>query len=96
MQDREFEKLFNEKGGVKFFTETQNPVEYKSLYELMKHKNTEEANQIIEKNAIEMPQKLTHEIRHFIDLQRKEKVKERTIRRMVKRKFGIMIVPQSN
>ena len=96
MQDREFEKLFNEKGGVKYFTEMQNPGQFKSLSELMRNKNTEEVNQIIEKNAIEMPQELTYEIRHFIDLQRKKKVKERTIRRMVKRKFGIMIVPQSN
>jgi len=93
MQDREFEKLFNEKGGIKFFPELQNPQEFKSLSDLMRGKKIGEANQVIEKNAIEMPRKLTSAVRLFIDQARKLKIKERTIRRMVKRKFGIMIVP---
>ena len=100
MQDREFEKLFNEKEGVNYFNSLTNPDAFKSLSEMMRPKNRndeniKEANQIIEKNAIEMPQKQTSAIRHFIDQARKLKIKERTIRRMVKRKFGIMIVPNN-
>jgi hypothetical protein len=93
MQEAQFEGLFKGVDGVKFFPEMQNPKEFQSLSDLMRGKKIEEANQVIEKNAIEMPQKLTSAVRLFIDQARKLKIKERTIRRMVKKKFGIMIVP---
>jgi hypothetical protein len=94
MQEKQFDELMDGKKSVNFFPKIQNPQDFKSLSELMKNKKTEKANQIIEKNAVEMPQELTSAIRLFIKQARDLKIKERTIRRMVKRKFGIMIVPK--
>jgi hypothetical protein len=102
MQDKEFDKLFVEDNkSVRFMPESSNPSSFRQLDELLasfqKNKNREtlnEAKDIIKTNEVNMPDKITSEIRRFIKLKREENVAERTIRRLVKRKFGIIVLPK--
>lgn len=47
----------------------------------------------IEEQQKRMPQQLSNEVRVFIERKRVLGVKERAIRRMVKRQFGIVVTP---
>jgi Ni,Fe-hydrogenase maturation factor len=78
-----------------------NQLDIDQLSELLKsHKETGdrepliEAKKIVKENQIDMSNEMTSEIRRFIDKSRSEKFTERAIRRMVKRKFGIIVLPK--
>lgn len=101
MQDREFNKLFEDGKPVRFMPGESNQLDINRLSELLEnHKRTGdrepliEAKQIVKENQIDMSNEMTSEIRRFIDILRKEKRTERAIRRMVKRKFGIIVLPK--
>jgi hypothetical protein len=101
MQDKEFNNLFEDGKPVRFMPESSDPSSFRQLNELLasfqKTKDREtlnEAKDIIKTNEVNMPDKITSEIRRFIELKRKDKIPERTIRRMVKRKFDIIVLPR--
>ena len=101
MDNTNFNKLFSEDGKPIKFTPGQNIDDLSRLNELLEnHKRTKdrgpliEAKEIIRTNEIDMSNEMTGEIREFIAKQRKMKVKERTIRRMVKKRFGIIVLPK--
>lgn len=100
MNDINFNKLFEDGKPVQFMP-GQNTDDLKRLEELLEnHQRTKdrepliEAKKIVSENQIDMSNEMTSEIRKFIDKSRKEKFTERAIRRMVKRKFGIIVLPK--
>lgn len=101
MDDRNFNKLFEDGKPVKFMPGENNNLDIDRLSELLEnHKRTKdrepliEAKKIVKENEIDMSSEMTGEIRRFIDESRKQKFTERAIRRMVKRKFGIIVLPK--
>lgn len=99
MDSRNFDELFKDGKPVKAMQADQLSID--QLGDLLKkHKETGnrepliEAKKIVRENQIDMTNEMTSEIRHFIDEQRKLKFTERAIRRMVKRKFGIIVLPK--
>jgi len=102
MDNSNFNKLFTEDGNpIKFMPGENAPLDIDQLSELLEnHRRTGdrepliEAKKIVKENQIDMSNEMTSEIRLFIDKSRKEKFTERAIRRMVKRKFGIIVLPK--
>jgi hypothetical protein len=102
MDNSNFNKLFTEDGKpVKFMPGENSQLDIDQLSDLLKrHKETgdreplNEAKKIVKENQIDMSNEMTSEIRRFIDKSRQEKFTERAIRRMVKRKFGIIVLPK--
>jgi hypothetical protein len=99
MDNSNFNKLFEDGKSVQFMPSDQLSID--QLSDLLKqHKETGdrkpliEAKKIIKENHIDMSNEMTSEIRRFIDKSRKEKFTERAIRRMVKRKYGIIVLPK--
>jgi hypothetical protein len=100
MDDRNFNNLFEDGKPVKFMP-GQNNNDLNRLNELLEnHQRTKdrepliEAKKIVKENEIDMSNEMTLEIRRFIEKSRKERFTERAIRRMVKRKFGIIVLPK--
>ena len=100
MDNSNFNKLFEDGKPVQFMPGEPN-LNIDQLADLLKrHKETGdrepliEAKKIVRENQIDMSNEMTAEIRRFIDKSRKEKFTERAIRRMVKRKFGIIVLPK--
>jgi hypothetical protein len=99
MNTNEFDKLMDGKPAkAAIFQDLPSIEELQKLLELH-HKTGErepliEAKKIVKENQIDMSNEMTSEISHFIDQKRKEKFTERAIRRMVKRKFGIIVLPK--
>jgi hypothetical protein len=100
MDNSNFNKLFKDDVNP-MFAPLGNQLDIDQLQALLdSHKNTGEreplieAKKIVRENQIDMSDELTGEIRKFIDKSRKEKYTERAIRRMVKRKFGIIVLPK--
>lgn len=91
MQQQEFGNLMDGKSAkwadLKAFTG-------KELQDILLNKNisVEEKRQKIEKQEIEIPLAIRSQIDKFMEEQRKLGVKNRTIRRMVKRKFNIAVI----
>jgi hypothetical protein len=52
----------------------------------------DEKGEVIEQNQEPIPAELQNEIQTFIQAEKKKGTKQRSIRRMVKRKFNIMVV----
>lgn len=101
MDNRNFNNLFEDGKPIKFMPGESNQLDIDQLSDLLKkHKETGdrepliEAKKIVKENQIDMTNEMTSEIRRFIDKSRKEKFTERAIRRMVKRKFGIIVLPR--
>ena len=101
MDNSNFNKLFEDGKPVQFMPGESNQLDINRLSELLEnHKRTKdrepliEAKKIVKENQIDMSNEMTSEIRQFIDKSRKEKYTERAIRRMVKRKFGIIVLPK--
>ena len=100
MQNREFDKLFNEGENIKHMT--PNAPNFNKLEQFMNDYNDgngqkeslQDAKDIIKKSETPMPKELISEIRLFISQQRNQNVKERTIKRMVQRKYKIMVLPK--
>lgn len=100
MDNSNFNKLFEDGKPIQFMP-GQSQLDIDQLSDLLKkHKETGdrepliEAKKIVKENQIDMSNEMTSEIRRFIDKSRKEKFTERAIRRMVKRKFGIIVLPK--
>lgn len=100
MDNSNFNKLF-EDGKLVQFMPVQSQLDIDQLSDLLKKlKETGdrepliEAKKIVRENQIDMSNEVTAEIRRFINKSRKEKFTERAIRRMVKRKFGIIVLPK--
>jgi hypothetical protein len=101
MDNSNFNKLFEDGKSVRFMPGMNDHQSFAQLSDLLaKHKETgdreqlKQAKEIVKTNEIDMSNEMTGEIRKFIDLKRKEKFTERAIRRMVKRKFGIIVLPK--
>ena len=99
MDNSNFNKLFEDGKPIQFMPGNQLNID--QLSDLLKnHKETGnrepliEAKKIVKENQIDMSNEMTSEIRRFIDKSRSEKYTERAIRRMVKRKFGIIVLPK--
>lgn len=80
MQDKEFNNLMNGKDAM-----------WALLNEPAKHLSKEEIKKQVVENATPIPQNISQEIQRFVEQKRKEKYTERAIRRMVKRKWNIVI-----
>jgi len=101
MNNSNFNKLFEDGKLVKFMPGNNDPQTFANLSDLLaNHKETGdrepliEAKRIVRENQIDMSNEMTSEIRQFIDKSRRDKFTERAIRRMVKRKFGIIVLPK--
>ena len=101
MDNSNFNKLFEDGKSVKFMPGENNVFNIDRLNDLLaNHKRTGdrepliEAKKIVKENQIDMTNEMTSEIRKFIEQQRKLKFTERAIRRMVKRMFGIIVLPK--
>jgi hypothetical protein len=99
MDNSNFNKLFEDGKPIQFMPGNQLNID--QLSDLLKsHKETGdrepliEAKKIVKENQIDMSDLMTSEIRQFINKSRREKFTERAIRRMVKRKFGIIVLPK--
>lgn len=99
MDNRNFDNLFKDGKLIEFMPGNQFNINQLSDL-LQRHKETGdrepliEAKKIVKENHIDMSNEMTSEIRRFIGKSRSEKLTERTIRRMVKRKFGIIVLPK--
>lgn len=100
MDNSNFNKLF-EDGKLVQFMPVQSQLDIDQLSDLLKklketgdRESLIEAKKIVRENQIDMSNEVTAEIRRFINKSRKEKFTERAIRRMVKRKFGIIVLPK--
>lgn len=98
MNNSNFNKLFEDGESIQFMPCQLNIDQLSDLLKNYKETGNRDslikAKKIIKENQIDMSNEMTSEIRRFIDKSRKEKFTERAIRRMVKRKFGIIVLPK--
>lgn len=98
MQKREFNELMKseESSIVKAFKMQNEDANRKALAKLnqaMATGNMEEASKIVAENEVNLSQEETKEMRSYIKELEAQGLKQRTIRRKVKDKFGIIVVP---
>jgi hypothetical protein len=94
MQEREYDKFFENEPKLTDITDPKawiNP-NNDELEQLVKEKRFEEAKQLIKENETSFPEDLKNKILKFIQEQRQKGTRERTIRRLVKKKFGIIVL----
>jgi len=98
MDNRNFNNLFEDGKPVQFMPADQLSIDQLSDL-LKKHNETRdrepliEAKKIVRENQVEMPNQMLLEIRRFILELKKKKLAARAIRREVKRKYGITVLP---
>lgn len=94
MNTQNFNKFFQDKDeeGIKAMFPESGQVSFDQLQFALQHQQLDEAKEIIKQNEMPIPNKLESEVRLFIQQERSKNTKERKIRRMVKRKFGIIVI----
>lgn len=83
MQSKEFDKLIE--GGPANWAQMENLSNLKKL-------TKEQAKEEIKKNETPIPDNIRNDINRFISEQRQKGIRERTIRRMVQRKWNIKVI----
>ena len=80
MQDKQFDELI--KGNPAKWAENFNPIPFESV---------KEQNKRIEAEEVPIPEETMNAIHKFVKEQRRKKVRERTIRRLVQKKWNIHV-----
>lgn len=99
MQTEEFNKLYDEKyqGEIKAFQPVPNSMQLNGLMNYLNSQtpeSLEKAKALVKANEKPLTKDDITKIRNFITAQREKHIKERTIKRMVKRQFGIIVLPE--
>jgi hypothetical protein len=98
MDTANFDKFFDEKETsekIKAMFNESGQVSFDELQTALQHKQFNKANEIVVENQKEIPIQLENDVRAFIKQERNKNTKERQIRRLVKKKFNIIVIPKS-